>query len=98
MCRLIFALLFAYGINRFSHDVAQIEDIVPGRVKKCGHEVELRTYVVTDQLSVTFQCFRNGGGVFELGKYTRKLENWEKLRSMKSAIPVSKHLVKFEKF
>ena len=35
---------------------------------------------------VPFQHFGNWGGV--LGS---KVENWEKLRSMKSAIPISKH-------
>ena len=32
-----------------------------------------------------------GSGSFELGKFVHKEENWEKLRGMKSAIPISKH-------
>ena len=31
-----------------------------------------------------------GAGSFELGKFTRKVENWEKFMCMKNAVPFSK--------
>ena len=30
-------------------------------------------------------------GSFKFGKFMHKVENWVKLRSMKSAMPISKH-------
>ena len=44
-----------------------------------------------DKPSVPFQHFGIGAGFFELGKFVRKVENWEKLRNIKSKIPISTH-------
>ena len=38
-----------------------------------------------------FSILGMGAGSFELGKFARKVENWEMFMCMKNAIPFSKH-------
>ena len=42
-------------------------------------------------ISVPFQHFGNWSGASELEIFVHKVKNWEKFRSMKSAVPIPKH-------